>query len=119
MRSRCCRRCKEVERFTNCARLQSPNSRNPSEAVKKLKTAKIRRHKSLITNGGILCFGAFCQLFHSFSVKAGLAGGGVRPSSGAATSNYTNACDFTDEPGFFDTGAPEDAEDGRTPKLRL
>src|SRR6266568_7310143 len=53
------------------------------------------------------------------SVKTGLAGGGVRPSSGpssgAATSKYTNACDFTDEPGFFDTAAPED---GRTPKLR-
>src|SRR5260370_27715352 len=26
MRSRCCRRCREVERFTNCARPQSPNS---------------------------------------------------------------------------------------------
>ncbi len=40
--------------------------RRHSEAVKKLETAKFRRHKSLITNGDILCFGAFWQLFHSF-----------------------------------------------------
>src|SRR5437773_768760 len=116
MRSRCCRRCKEVERFTNCAQLQSPNSRNPSEAVKKLRISGIHFRKSLIPNRACTSFGEFFQFFHSFSVKAGLAGCGVRPSSGAATSKYTNACDFTDEPGFFDTAAPED---GRTPKLRL
>jgi len=39
--------------------------------VKKLKTAKIRLRKSLITNGRIFGFGAFSQFFHSFSVKAG------------------------------------------------
>ncbi len=50
------------------------------------------------------------------SVTAALAVGGVRPSSGAATSKYTNACDFMDEPGFLDTAAPED---GRTPKFRF
>jgi len=46
--------------------------------VKKLETAKVRRYKSLITNGGILCFGAFCQFFHSFSVKADRARHSVR-----------------------------------------
>jgi len=40
---------------------------NPSEAVKKLKTTKIRLRKSLIINGRILWFKAFCQFFHSFS----------------------------------------------------
>src|SRR2546422_271118 len=44
---------------------------NPSEAVKKLKTDKIRCRKSLITNWRISWFGAFCQFFHSFSVTAG------------------------------------------------
>jgi len=44
---------------------------NASEAVKKLKTTKIRLRKSLITNEGSLCFGAFCQFFHTFSVTAG------------------------------------------------
>ncbi len=58
---------------------------NRSEVVKKLKTAKIRRHKSLITNGGILCFGAFCQLFHSFSMTAD----GARAFQSAGSSSRT------------------------------
>jgi hypothetical protein len=34
--------------------------------MEKLKTAKIRSRKSLITNGPILCFVGICQFFHGF-----------------------------------------------------
>jgi hypothetical protein len=58
--------------------------------VKKLKSAKIRLRKSLIANGGILYFGAFCQFFHSFSVMAGGKGreGAPRRPDAAARRPY-------------------------------
>jgi len=86
--------------------------RNGSEAVKKLGTAKVRRHKSLITKGGILCFGAYRQFFHSFSVTADYNVIGVRPSSGAVMSERERALMESDASEQPVIAAPED---GRTP----
>jgi hypothetical protein len=41
--------------------------------VEKLKTAKNRHRKSLITNRGLLCSEPLFQFVHSFSAMAGVA----------------------------------------------
>src|ERR1051325_221479 len=69
-------------------------SRYRSEGVKKLanccKTQNARFDYQELTKANCSCF----QLFHTFSVTAGRTGFGVRPSSGAASTECCGASDF-------------------------